>query len=111
MDEQRKNSSRNLGMIFMAVNLISMGVNVVAAAATDRAKRQAAREADRIERAVSELEGKVDKISEQLRGIQAAPPTTPEVPKDNEKKPEPKGQQKADDVIYVKKSSEFWFYS
>ena len=100
--------------MFAAINVISMGVTVAAAASANRNKKEASREADRIEKAVSELKERVEKISEQLRGIQmvAGPANAGSEPaKESEKKGDPaKPQQKPEDIIYVKKASEFWFY-
>jgi septal ring factor EnvC (AmiA/AmiB activator) len=98
-----------------------MGVSIAAAAAANKDKKEAAIEADRVEKAVSELKEKVDKISDQLRAIQPnnnnnnttnSSSNESAAGKESEKKSDgAKPQQKTEDVIYVKKASEFWFYS
>ena len=64
-----------------------------------------------VEKSISELNAKFDRISEQLKSMQPEVSTTT---KEAEKKPESAQQphnSKPQDVIYVRKSSEFSFYN
>jgi uncharacterized protein YoxC len=65
-----------------------------------------------VEKSISELNAKFDRISEQLKSMQPEVSTTT---KEAEKKPENVQQahnkNKPQDVIYVRKSSEFSFYN
>jgi hypothetical protein len=62
-----------------------------------------------IEKSISELNEKFDRLSEQLKGIH---PEINATTKQAEKKPatQPQGKPQQD-VIYVKKSTEFSFYN
>lgn len=63
-----------------------------------------------VEKSISDLNAKFDRISEQLKSLQPEVNTTT---KEAEKKPESTQQphSKPQDVIYVRKSSEFSFYN
>lgn len=62
-----------------------------------------------VEKSISDLNAKFDRISEQLKSVQPEASTTT---KEAEKKPENAQQpHKPQDVIYVRKSSEFSFYN
>jgi protein-disulfide isomerase len=110
-------NSKSIDAIITAINMAVMGAGIAAAAIAANKSKIASADASRIEKTVSELNSKFDKVSEQLKSIQPAkievPATTA---KETEKKQDsgeqqqqqPKPQQ---DVIYVRKSSEFSFYN
>lgn len=106
-----------------AINLAVMGAGIAAAVAAANKSEAATVEASKIEKSLSELSAKFDKMAEQLKVMQQQAPSPPpqqqkiEVSasgaKEAEKKPEAtqQQQQKPQDVIYVRKSSEFSFYN
>jgi hypothetical protein len=116
MDESSHQAKKPMGSdaIITAINMATMGAGIVAAVFAASKSKSASADAGRIEKSVNELNAKFDKISEQLREMQ---PSKIEVPaitgKEAEKKPDstPQQQPKPQDVIYVKKSSEFSFYN
>ena len=101
--------------IITAINLAAMGAGIAAAVAAANKSKAADADAKRIERSICELGGKFDKISEQLKAIQAPTQQKIEVSAPTKEiKPESapqQQQQKPQDVIYVRKSSEFSFYN
>ena len=109
--------SKSFEAIITAVNIFAMATGIAAAAIAANKSKTAGVNASRIETSVSQLNSKFDKISEQLKSIQpskieAASTTT----KESEKKPEGATQQQhqsrpQQDVIYVRKASEFSFYN
>jgi hypothetical protein len=83
--------------ITTAINLTAMGAGIAAAVAATNKSKAASAEASKIEKSISELSAKFDKMVEQLKIMwQQAPQQQ---------------QQKPQDVIYVRKSSEFSFYN
>ena len=110
--------SKSFEAIITAVNIFAMATGIAAAAIAANKSKTAGVNASRIETSVSQLNSKFDKISEQLKSIQpskieAASTTT----KESEKKPEGGATQQQhqsrpqQDVIYVRKASEFSFYN
>jgi len=90
--------------------MAAMGAGIAAAVIAASKSKAAGADADRIEKSIGELNEKFDRISEQLKGMQLEVGTAT---KQSEKKlegaqPHGKPQQ---DVIYVRKSSEFSFYN
>jgi septal ring factor EnvC (AmiA/AmiB activator) len=109
MDEPSQ-KKRNFDAIITAINIAALGAGIaVAVAAANKSKAPSA-ETGRIEKTISELNTKFDRISQQLKSVQPEINTTA---KETEKKPEgaPEPNKKAQDLIYVRKSSEFSFYN
>lgn len=108
--------------ILTAINVAAVGAGIAAAIS---ANKNAGREAQPIsaveirqplEKALAELNAKVDKLSDQLAELRQArepQPAAAEASKDLPAKNEGSGkdQQQKAEVIYVRKSSEFWFYN
>lgn len=108
MDEpsQRK---RNLDAVITAINMMAMSAGIAAAVIAANKSKATGTDAGRIEKSISDLNAKFDRISEQLKSVQPEASTTT---KEAEKKPENAQQpHKPQDVIYVRKSSEFSFYN
>lgn len=109
MDEgssQKKN--RMMDAVVAAVNLAAMGSAVNSSAV--------AKESTIIEKKIDELGAKLERLSEQIKSLQAPQQEQKlAVASDNpaavDKKPEVVQQVKAQDVIYVRKATEFSFYS
>ena len=97
--------------------MAAMGAGIAAAVVAAGKSKATSSEAARIEKSVSELNAKFDRISEQLKSIQPAAKieVAAAAAKEAEKRPEgtqpQQQQQKPQDVIYVRKSSEFSFYN
>jgi hypothetical protein len=116
MDESSHQAKKPKGFDFFitAINMAAMGAGIAAAITAANKSKSASTDAERIEKSMSELNAKFDKISEQLKGIQ---PAKIEVPGATAKDPEKRldnasqKQQKPQEVIYVRKSSEFSFYN
>lgn len=112
IDEMDESSQKKKGFdaIITAINMAAMGAGIAAAVIAANKSKDASVDAGRIEKSISELKSKFDRISEQLKSMQPEVNTTT---KEAEKKPE--GAQhphnKPQDVIYVRKSSEFSFYN
>lgn len=108
MDEsssQKRN--RTLDTVVAAVNLAAIG------AAARTAKGQ---DAERLEKKIDELGAKIEKIAEQIKVMQAPQQEQKIIvgtasAAEGDKKPEGVQQAKPQDVIYVRKSTEFPFYS
>lgn len=116
--QKKATTAKSVDAIITAINMAAMGAGIAAAVAAAGKSKTTSAEAARIEKSVSELNAKFDRISEQLKSIQqpAAKMEMPANAKESaEKKPEsaqqPQQQQKPQDVIYVRKSSEFSFYN
>lgn len=107
MDESFQ--KKKFDTIVAAINIAAMSAGIAAAVFAANRSRSTSAEADRIEKSIGDLKNKFDTITEQLKSMQ------PEViapAKEAEKKPESAQQpQKPQDVIYVRKSSEFSFYN
>jgi hypothetical protein len=108
--------------ITTAINLAVMGAGIAAAVAATNKSKAASAEARKIEKSISELSAKFDKMVHQLKVMQQQAPQQQQQKievsasgaKDAEKKPKATQQQqkkKPQDVIYVRKSSEFSFYN
>ncbi len=100
--------------IITAINMAAMGAGIAAAVIAANKSKSASTDAKRIEKSVGELNAKFDKISEQLKSMQPKIEVPATTTKEAEKKPENGTQQqppKPQDVIYVRKSSEFSFYN
>ena len=108
MDERSKNK-RRFDAVITAINIAAFGAGIAAVIAARKGKVATA-DAGKIEKTVSELSVKFDRISEQLKNIQ---PDASAPAKEVEKKPEGPHQThgKPQDIIYVRKSSEFSFYN
>jgi t-SNARE complex subunit (syntaxin) len=110
MDESSQRKG-NFDSVIAAINMVALGAGIaVAVAAVNKSKAQGA-ETGRIEKTISELNAKFDRISEQLKSVHPEIDTTA---KEVEKKPEGAPQpnnNKSQDVIYVRKSTEFSFYN
>lgn len=118
MDEssnQTTKKSKSSDSIITAINMIAMGAGIAAAIIAANKSKTASKDASRIEKSVSELNAKFDKISDQLKTIQQ--PAKVDDPVSSSKKADGVAQQQQQqpkpqqDVIYVKKSSEFSFYN
>jgi hypothetical protein len=95
--------------IITAINMAAMGVGIAAAVMAANKSRSTSADADRIEKSIGELNQKFDRITEQLK---SAHPELSTATKEAEKKPESAQQpSRPQDVIYVRKSSEFSFYN
>ena len=83
--------------------MATMGAGIAAAVIAASKSKAASADAGRIEKSVSELNSKFDRMSEQLMNIQPEVSTTA---KEAEKKPEGAQQpfSKPQDFIYVRKS-------
>ena len=109
MDEgsyQKKN--KTLDAVVAAVNLAAMGSAVNSSARAD--------ESTRVEKKIDELGAKLERLSEQIKALQTPNQeqklaVASENPAEADKKPDSMHQPKAQDVIYVRKSTEFSFYS
>jgi flagellar hook-basal body complex protein FliE len=92
-----------------AINMAAMGAGIATAIIAAKKSKEASTDAGRIEKSISELNTKFDRISEQLKSMQPEVSTTT---KEAEKKAEnAQLPHKPQDVIYVRKSSEFSFYN
>jgi hypothetical protein len=116
MDESSHQAKKpkSFDAIITAINMAAMGAGIAAAVVAANKSKSASADAGRIEKSVNELNAKFDKISEQLKGIQPAKIEVPATAaKEAEKRPDsaPQQQPKSQDVIYVRKSSEFSFYN
>jgi hypothetical protein len=127
MDESSSSSlqkkTKNMdAKITTAINLAVMGAGIAAAVAATNKSKAASAEARKIEKSISELSAKFDKMVHQLKVMQQQAPQQQQQKievsasgaKDAEKKPKATQQQqkkKPQDVIYVRKSSEFSFYN
>ena len=110
------NKSKSFEAIITAVNIIAMATGIAAATIAANKSKTSDVNASRIEKSVGELSGKFDKISEQLKSLQPAKIEAPSTSaKESEKKPDGATQQQQSrpkqDVIYVRKASEFSFYN
>jgi hypothetical protein len=128
MDESSSSSlqkkTKNMdAKITTAINLAVMGAGIAAAVAATNKSKAASAEARKIEKSISELSAKFDKMVQQLKVMQQQAPQQQQQQKievsasgakEAEKKPKATQQQqkkKPQDVIYVRKSSEFSFYN
>jgi hypothetical protein len=128
MDESSSSSlqkkTKNMdAKITTAINLAVMGAGIAAAVAATNKSKAASAEARKIEKSISELSAKFDKMVQQLKVMQQQVPQQQQQQKievsasgakEAEKKPKATQQQqkkKPQDVIYVRKSSEFSFYN
>lgn len=114
MDESSSKSSVKKKDLDAIINTVNMAVGAGIAAAIAATSKTNVAEAGRIEKRIEELNAKFDRLSEQLKGLQPALPQQQKIevgaaPKEAEKKEN--AQQKPQDVIYVRKSSEFSFYN
>lgn len=114
----KKEKLRNLGEIKTSVNLISIG-SVIASAMSDSngARTEAAL---KIEMSLSGLNEKFDAISNELKDLRAGLQHKLQQNQDveaatpgggGEKQATQQQQQKSEKLIYVRKSSDFAFYS
>lgn len=114
---QTRSSIDNL--ILTAINVAAVGAGIAAAVSLNKVRDAAVpgdESGQQLDKAIAELNAKVDKLAAQLAELrQPREPqaTGAEGTKDSPAKAEGAGkeQQKAADVIYVRKSSEFWFYN
>ena len=112
MDDTSYKKNKTLESVVAAINMAAMG----AAVALEKNFRIPNADVERVERKLDDLSQKIDGITEQLRSmhvtsrVQTAPFGTVNADKADKKAgvaPEAKSQ----DLIYVKKPSEFPFYS
>jgi hypothetical protein len=123
MDESSSSSSSSSSLqkkmknmdakINTAINLAEMGAGIAAAVAAANKSKAARVEASKIEKSISELSAKFDKMAEQLKVMQQQAPPPPQQQKievgasgakEAEKKPEAiqrQQRQKPQDVIYT----------
>jgi hypothetical protein len=111
MDEVSQ--KKKIDAIVTAINMAAMGAGVAAAVLAANKSKSVNTDAARIEKSISELNAKFDRITEQLKSMQ---PEVAAATKEAEKKPEGAQQphnstKPQQDVIYVRKSSEFSFYN
>jgi seryl-tRNA synthetase len=126
MDESSSSLQKKMknmdAKINTAINLAVMGAGIAAAIAAANKSKAARVEASKIEKSISELSAKFDKMAEQLKVMQhQAPPQQQqkiEVGASGAKEAEKKSRgspaaaaKAAGRNIYVRKSSEFSFYN
>jgi flagellar hook-basal body complex protein FliE len=107
MDESSQ-KKKSFDAIITAINMAAMGAGIAAAVLAANKSKSANADAARIEKSISELNNKFDRM---LKTMQPEVSTTT---KEAEKKPEGAQQPHSkpqQDVIYVRKSSEFSFYN
>lgn len=109
MDESSQ-KKKSFDAIITAINMAAMGAGIAAAIFAANKSKSASTDASRIEKSINELNTKFDRVTEQLKSMhpEVSAPT-----KEAEKKPENSQQphKTQQDVIYVRKSSEFSFYN
>jgi t-SNARE complex subunit (syntaxin) len=110
MDES-SSQKKKVDAIVTALNMAAMSAGIAAAVLAANKSKSASTDPARIEKSISELNAKFDRITEQLKSVH---PEVGAATKEVEKKPEgaqqPHGKPQQD-VIYVRKSSEFSFYN
>lgn len=113
MDESSSKNSVKKKDLDAIINTVNMAMGAGIAAAIAATNKSGVPDAGRLEKRIEELNAKFDRLSEQLKGLQPAMPAQKievgAAPKEAEKKEN--AQQKPQDVIYVRKSSEFSFYN
>ena len=110
MDESSQ-KKRGFDAVITAINMVAMSAGIAAAVIAANKSKAASTDAGKIEKSISELSSKFDRISEQLKSVQ---PDAGAPAKEGEKKPSSQQQtpsSKPQDIIYVRKSSEFSFYN
>ena len=108
MDEgssQKKN--KTIDAVIAAVSMAAMGSAVNSSKAAESA---------RVEKKINELGANLERISQQIKALQEPLDEQKLVvasanPAEEDKKPDGVQQGKSQDVIYVRKSTEFSFYS
>jgi outer membrane murein-binding lipoprotein Lpp len=106
MDESQK--KKGFDAIITAINMAAMGAGIAATVIAANKSKAASADAGKIEKSIDELNAKFDRITEQLKSVQ---PEVSATAKEAGKKPENAQPAKQQDVIYVRKSSEFSFYN
>jgi t-SNARE complex subunit (syntaxin) len=99
---------KDFDAIISAMDMAAMGAGIAAAVIAANKSKDASADAGKIEKSISELNEKFDRISAQLKSMQPEINTTT---KEAEKKQSAQQAPKPQDVIYVRKSSEFSFYN
>jgi peptidoglycan hydrolase CwlO-like protein len=99
---------KDFAAIISAMDMAAMGAGIAAAVIAANKSKDASADPGKIEKSISELNEKFDRISEQLKSMQPEINTTT---KEAEKKQNAQQPPKPQDVIYVRKSSEFSFYN
>jgi hypothetical protein len=108
MDESPQ-KKKGFDAIITAINMAAMGVGIAAAVMAANKSKAASADAGRIEKSIGELNQKFNRMTEQLKSVH---PEVSTKTKEAEKKQEGAQQpSKPQDVIYVRKSSEFSFYN
>jgi hypothetical protein len=110
MDDSSQ-KKKSFDAIITAINMAAMGAGIAAAVLAANKSKSANTDAARIEKSIGELKTKFDMISEQLKNMH---PEVSAATKEAEKKPETTQQPHSkpqQDIIYVRKSSEFSFYN
>ncbi|HEX7031678.1 MAG TPA: hypothetical protein VF172_01635 [Nitrososphaera sp.] len=112
MGDESSQKKKSFDAIITAINMAAMGAGIAAAVFAANRSKSVSADADRIEKSIGELKGKFDMISQQLKSMQ---PEVSAAAKETEKKPEsaqqPNAKPQQQDVIYVRKPSEFSFYN
>jgi hypothetical protein len=107
--DEASQKKKGFDAIITAINMAAMGAGIAAAVIAASKSKAASADAGRIEKSIGELNSKFDRMSEQLKSIQPEVNTTAKAEKKPEGAQQPHG--KPQDVIYVRKSSEFSFYN
>jgi hypothetical protein len=109
MDEVSQ--KKKFDAIVTAINMAAMGAGIAAAVLSANKSKSASADAARIEKSISELNAKFDRITEQLKSMQPEVGTATKEAKKPEGAQQPHSTKPQQDVIYVRKSSEFSFYN
>src|SRR5690606_7274077 len=113
MDDESSQKKKSFEAIITAINMAAMGVGIAAAVFAANKRKSDNTDAERIEKSIGELKDKFDMISQQLKNMHPGVRATTKETENPENSPQPsaKPQQQQQDVIYVRKSSEFSFYN
>ena len=107
-DSSSQKKTRTLDAVIAAVNLAAMGSAIGSSRSTS--------DAQEIAKKIDELGARIEQLASQVKALQA-PQQEQKMVVDQagspeaEKKPEAVQQAKSQDVIYVRKATEFSFYS
>src|SRR5688572_24758800 len=104
MDESSP-KKKGFDAIITAINMAAMSAGIAAAVIAANKSKETSADAGMIQKSITDLNAKFDRISEQLKSLQPeVNTTTKEVDKKQAGAQQP---HKPQDVIYVRKSSEF----
>lgn len=110
MDESSP-QKKKFDAIVTAINMAAMGAGIASAVLAANKSKSVSTDAARIEKSINELNAKFDRITEQLKSMQPEVGTTAKEAKKPEGTQQPYSGKPQQDVIYVRKSSEFSFYN